>query len=158
MPNNPVNVGAAGNDHSGDPLRDAFIKINAMFAELQLGLTVKAGEILSARDPVYLAASGSPPVLYMFKADATDTTKPATGMVGADVGSGVDGVFIPLGLPLSSSDSPAPFVMGTRYWVAVGGGLTNTMPTTTLNGQQEVAFALSDSVLLTYLKPMNEAP
>lgn len=34
MPLDPINVGSAPNDNTGDPLRTAFIKINDMMAEL----------------------------------------------------------------------------------------------------------------------------
>jgi hypothetical protein len=157
-----INVGAAGNDHTGDPIRTGGQKINtfaaAMLALLPWPKQIIAGENLSAKDPVYLVSSGSPATLVMMRADATDTTKPADGFVISAVSVGVAGGFYPLGIPLNSPDSPAPLVVGTRYYVAVGGGLTSTMPSTTLNGQQEIGIALDGVTLLTYLKPMNEAP
>lgn len=157
-----INVGSAGNDHTGDPLRTAFININAfaaaMLAMLPWPYDIIALEDLDANDPVHLKTVGSPPQLVMEKADATDITKPADGYVLADVVTDALGGYYPLGIPLTSPDSPAPFIEGTRYFVAVGGGLTATMPSTTLNGQQEVGIALTDSLIQTYLKPMNEAP
>lgn len=42
MPLNPINIGSVGNDGSGDPIRDAFSKINLMFTEVYAGLSQKA--------------------------------------------------------------------------------------------------------------------
>lgn len=162
MPFDPINVGGSGNDHTGDPIRTGGGKINAMFAEL-FGLlpwprVIPALEDLDPGDPVHLVADGSPGVISMEKADAADTSKPADGFVIGGVGSGNDGEFFPLGFVLTSEDSPAPYVEGSRYFVAAGGGLTDTMPTTTGQAQQEMAIALSDTELLTYRQAVNEAP
>lgn len=158
MPYNPIYRGEVGNDRLGDPDRTAWGKANAMFAELQLGIAVKYGEIISANDPVYLDVSGSPAVLYMFKADATDTTKPATGFVLADGGPDDDGVYFPLGAPLESPDSPPPFVMGTHYYLGAGGGLTSVKPSAAGNGVQHIGQAVTDSLLVTWLRAMDEVP
>jgi len=54
-----VNVGAAPNDHTGDPLRDAFIKINSNFAELdgslsgmQISITNIEGDIVTIQSDI----------------------------------------------------------------------------------------------------------
>lgn len=161
MTKQTVDIGSAGNDHTGDPLRTAFGKVNDNFDELYSLLpvfTATSLQALSAGDPINLLASGSPPQLVMQKADAADSSKPADGFVIRDFGVDDEGEFYQLGLPLIQPDSPPPFTTGSRYYVAVGGGLTTIMPATTLNGQQEVGIAISDTELMTYLKPMNEAP
>lgn len=154
MPYDPLLVGSAGNDHTGDPARDGAQKLNAMLAEAPLGVSIKAGEALTAGDPVWLTVAAG--VAVMLKANATGVTKPADGFVLADVSSAAMGVFQPLGAPYDVAASG--FTIGTRYWLAVGGGVTATKPTTSGNGQQAIGVAITSTRLITYRAPMATAP
>lgn len=46
----PINIGTTPDDHSGDPLRTAFTKVNTMFAEVYTSLALKAaaGDVSAA--------------------------------------------------------------------------------------------------------------
>lgn len=50
MSYNPVNVGAAANDGTGDPVRDGFVAINTMLGELYTATTAAASSADAAQD------------------------------------------------------------------------------------------------------------
>lgn len=159
MAKQDINYGAAGNDHAGDPLRTAFSKAKANFDELYaragVAYDLEASEDLDDGDPVNLHIVSA--VVKMRKADAADTTKPADGFVPVGVANGYVGTFYGRGA-INDGFAAATLTPGAPYYLAVGGGVTATLPTTTLQGQQYLGKALSDTELMFDPAPMIEAP
>lgn len=159
MAYDPIDLGALPNDGTGDPLRPGGLKIHANFLEvfdrLAARKSIEASEDLAAGDLVNLhTVLGE---ARMRLADATDTTKPAHGFVKAAVLAGALGKFYG---PGQINDQLVGLTPGGDYWLsaATPGGVEAAVPATSLNGQQEVGQALSDTELLFVRLPINEAP
>lgn len=152
-----INIGSAGNDHTGDPIRTGGDKINDNFAELYLRAGIdgvaEADEDLDPGDPVNLFDDSG--TLKMQKADAADTTKEADAFIREAVAMGDTGAFYGPGVP---NDALAGLTAGVVYYLAVGGGVTDTLPTTTLQGQQRLGKATSATTISFAPEPMIEAP
>lgn len=143
------NNGVAAGDGLGETAFSAFDKLNAVLPVR----TLTASEDLADGDFVNLHVSGG---LRMRKADADDTSKPAHGFVRAAIANGATGLFFGLGLV---NDHLAGLTPGTVYYLSTAaGGVTDTLPATTLNGQQELGMALSATELATVRLPILEAP
>lgn len=112
-----------------------------------------ASEAITAGELVNLWSNSG--VLSMRKADATDTTKPCNGFVKVAVAMGDAGVFFGSG---QANDQVSSLTPGTTYYLAVGGGLTATAPSTTGQGVQQVGTALSATELLFNSGAMTAAP
>lgn len=114
----PVDIGSAPNDGTGDPIRDAFDKVNDNFVELYAGLTglldFKGSTDCSA-NPNYPAASKGD--TYMVS---------VAGKIGGASGKTVEvGDFY---LALADNAGGTEASVGTS-WAVLQGNITSTTPT-----------------------------
>lgn len=112
-----------------------------------------ASDALAAGDLVNLWSDAG--VLSMRRADATDDTKPADGFVKVAVAIGASAPFFTDG---QADDQLSGLTPGATYYLAVGGGVTDTPPAVSGNGLQQVGKSLSDSSLLYQGGAMTAVP
>ena len=102
---------------------------------------VRAGEDLAKGDPVYVSGShgsGSNLIPIVSKADASDAAKmPAIGIMSEDVANNATGNMAVSG-SITELDTTSYTVNGTLY-VASGGGMTETVPTSNIQPVARVA-------------------
>jgi len=93
-------------------------------------LVVRYSEAVVKGDPVYVSSyHGSTGPVIMSKADSDDTAKmPAFGLADADYAQNAEGYAISLGNLTDLNTSS--YSVGDTLYVASGGGLTNTKPST----------------------------
>lgn len=100
--------------------------------------TITAGENLSARDMIYIAASGS-----AMKADNSSALKQATGYVTAAITSGNTGTGYFGGGMIEGFTS---LTLDTPYYLGTSGAITATKPVSGF--VQQIGFPLSSSILI----------
>ena len=100
--------------------------------------TITAGENLSARDMIYIDASGS-----AMKADNASALKQATGYVTAAITSGNTGTGYFGG---GMIEGFAGLTLDTPYYLGTSGAITTTKPVSGF--VQQIGFPLSSSILI----------
>ena len=111
---------------------DSTVMPSGIVAETSTALT---SEILVANDVVNVYDDAG--TLKVRKADATDDTKPATGYVLAGFASGVQATIYTGGY------LPGVALTIGKYFLAVGGGISNVVPNATGNIIQSIGRAIS---------------
>jgi hypothetical protein len=112
--------------------------------------TITTSEALSAGNVcnVYTSAGAA----RIRKANATDLTKPANAFVTAAAGSGSSATVFFTGQIITGLSALTP---GTTYYLdTTGGAITDTPPSSSGNGVQQIGFALSATTLLFDPQPM----
>jgi hypothetical protein len=131
-----INVGAAPNDKSGDPLRDAFIKLNAMLAELYLltgsgGVPAQryySGSPLDPRSTSTLAVSAN--TLYATLINTPE--KKTWNRISLEVTAGVAGQ-VRLGMYSASQGLPASLLLDAGVLDTSTGGIKEAAIALTLD-------------------------
>lgn len=146
----------AGLEYSGN--ENAVISVNPAGTGLDLtdpsalgvGVTIQASEALTAGQVCNIFTSTG--AVRVRKANATDTTKPASAFVTATTASGALAPVSFVGAVIEGLSGLTP---GATYFLSTtGGAITATPPSADGNGVQEVGIALSATTLLFHPKQM----
>ncbi len=92
---------------------------------------IKADEVLSAGDPVYITGNvGNSNRVTVARADASNVAKmPAAGVVAVDFANNAQGTMTIVGVIKGFDTDTPPWVANQELYVASGGGLTGSRPT-----------------------------
>ena len=141
LPTDPVNV-------AGD-IQALAGRIEYILPELtqpNTKLTVQNGSIVSiaAGDPVYISGTGTGGEIQVTKSNASlGSTVPAIGIAAQSIGASSNGEIVISGV-VDADLNTSTYTIGQILYVAVGGGLTGTVPIYP-NLAQQVALVIKVS-------------